>query len=465
MPAPYTRSVAKPLVAKAQSPAFMSIQLRLNLLFGALLALALVSMISAMILSAGPRVRAENESIVHLTREFIELAAGALPRTPDPKASLATLIDGLSDLRHAHVTLEGAASDPPEPRQQPRSLARRWLTALVHADTAPVRVPIVVDGRDLGTVVITPQTSDEITEVLDSIGSVTSRGLLLAAAMFALTSFVIHRALAPIGMLDRALGTLRSGDYEVRLAPEGPPEIARITSSLNDLASALQHTRSENRWLSQKVIRVEDDERRELARELHDELGPYLFAVRAGATSLKREIEGPAADSGRVAELTTAMLEQIDAIQRTNRRVLHKLRPVGLAELGLSASLKGIVAMWRKDHSDIDVRLSLGPDIDNVDDTVALTVHRVVQEGLTNIFRHAKASRVDIAVAREHAARPGIRITVRDDGVGLADGRTDGFGLTGMRERVWALGGSVTIANATGGGALLEALIPATRAE
>lgn len=462
----------------------MSIQLRLNLLFGILLGLALVSMIWALVLSAGPRIRAENESIVHLTREFIETAAEALKDTADPAANLATLIDGLSDLRHAHVTLEGVASaTPPPPHKVKRSLVRSWLTAMAAAPEAePVRVPVVVGGKNIGTVVIAPQTGDEIGEVLDAVVSVTWRGLLLAAAVFALTSFVIHRALTPIARLDRALGTLAAGDYAVRLAPEGPPEFGRIASSLNGLATALERTRNENRWLSEKVIRVEDDERRELARELHDELGPYLFAVRAGASSLKREIEREAPDGKRVTSLAGTMLEQIDAIQRTNRRVLHKLRPVGLNELGLAASLEGIVAMWQKDHPEIAVALALGPGLDGLDDTVALTVHRVVQEGLTNVFRHAHAHTVaieverlvgggaaaaganeaDAAAARTDGDRPTIRVAVRDDGIGLGQGARDGFGLTGMRERVWALGGTVTFAPAAGGGTLLEARLPAS---
>lgn len=459
----------------------MSIQFRLNLLFGALLALALVSMISAMIFSAGPRVRAENDSIVRLTHEFIETAATTLPETSDPAGSLAKLIDGLSDLRHVRIYLEGSPAAKAEAAEPPRGWARQWLASLVRSEPVqPLRLPVTANGRDLGTVVIAPQAGDEIGEVLDAIGNIASRGLLLAVAVFALTSFVIHRALAPIGMLDRALGLLRSGDYGVRLAPAGPPEIARISSSLNELAAELERTREANRWLSQKVIRVEDDERRELARELHDELGPYLFAVRAGATSLKREIARPDGDQERITGLCRAMLEQIDAIQRTNRRVLHKLRPVGLNELGLAASLQGIVAMWRKDHPAIEVTLALASDLDHLDDTVALTVHRVVQEGLTNAFRHAKASRVDITVTSieqgtdeagpharrdgtgsEAAQRTGIRVSVRDDGVGLAGPVQDGFGITGMRERVWALGGTVTIANAPdGGGALLEAVIP-----
>ncbi len=477
----------------------MSIQLRLNLLFGALLALALVSMISAMIFSAGPRVRAENDSIVRLTHEFIETAIETLHETPNPAASLDKLLDGLSDLRHVRIYLDGSPAARSITAEPPQSWPRRWLSDLIRSDPVQKRLPVVVNGRDLGTVVIAPQAGDEIGEVLDAIGNITSRGLLLAVAVFALTSFVIHRALRPIDTLGRALGTLQAGDYGVRLAPAGPPEIARIASSLNDLAAELDRTREQNRWLSQKVIRVEDDERRELARELHDELGPYLFAVRAGATSMKREIaRGAETELGRVKALCGTMLEQIDAIQRTNRRVLHKLRPVGLNELGLAASLQGIVAMWRKDHPDIEVALALAPGLDRLDDTVALTVHRVVQEGLTNAFRHAAPSRIAITVARDSGAagddgtahdgasgdssddetrpatagadtgrpapRTGISVTVQDDGIGLAAPVKDGFGITGMRERVWALGGEVGITNAEGGGARLDAFIPTGRA-
>jgi two-component system sensor histidine kinase UhpB len=146
-----------------------------------------------------------------------------------------------------------------------------------------------------------------------------------------------------------------------------------------------------------------------------------------------------------------------------------KLRPVGLAELGLAKALEGLAAMLRNDHASTEVRLDISADVSRLDDTSALTLYRIVQEGLTNAFRHAGATQIDVAIVDADAdGGPGggtdaIRVTVRDNGTGLDEDGGGGFGLTGMRERVWALGGRLQIGNSGGGGVLLEAVVPVAR--
>ncbi len=453
----------------------MSIQFRLNALIGGLLVAALLSIIVTMIIEAGPRITAENRSIMRLSREFVETSISSLGDMSDPAAGLVTLLDGLKDLRHVRIYLDGRAA----PAQAGRTVAeakrtglRKWLARLMRTEPDELRVPVDVRGKSLGTIVVASQPGDEINEVSDEIIELAQRGLLLVLALFALTSFVINRALQPVDRLASAMRTMEAGDYDISVPVGGPPEIAVISSRLNDLAGALRRSRSENRWLSQKLIRVEDDERRDLARELHDELGPYLFAVRAGGTSLKREVEKPAMDPAKVISLAATMLEQIDSLQQTNRRVLQRLRPVGLSELGLEATLKGVIGILRKDAPHIEVSLSCPKDLSSLDDTSALTVYRVVQEGLTNAFRHAGATAVEVGI--DHVPRPArpaaladrdlLHISVRDDGQGIAKPLKHGHGLTGMSERVWALGGAIEVRDAPGGGALLEAWVPVTSA-
>lgn len=450
----------------------MSIQFRLNAAIGALLATALLWIVATMIVEAGPRVRAESASIMRLSKGLIEPSLTALGDAKDPAAALDSLVAGLKDLRHVRIWLEARAghdadaSPAPEPK---RSWLKRRLARLIAVEPSVERLPVDIAGRRLGTVVLASKPADEVNEVLDEIADVAWRGLLLAAAVFLLTTLVVNRALQPIGRLRRAMSAMQAGNYDIALPESGPPEMAAISMKLNQLASTLERTRSENSWLSEKVIRVADDERRDLARELHDELGPYLFAVRAGMATLKREVDGPSPDAGRLSKACATLLEQIDAIQRTNRRVLMKLRPVGLAELGLAKALEGLAAMLRNDHASTEVRLDISADVSRLDDTSALTLYRIVQEGLTNAFRHAGATQIDVAIVDADAdGGPGggtdaIRVTVRDNGTGLDEDGGGGFGLTGMRERVWALGGRLQIGNSGGGGVLLEAVVPVAR--
>ena len=154
------------------------------------------------------------------------------------------------------------------------------------------------------------------------------------------------------------------------------------------------------------------------------------------------------------------MMDRTNVLQQTNRRVLQRLSPAGLQELGLAQALKALAANWRADQPATELRLVVEPNVDQLDPTTSLTVYRLVQEGLTNAFRHAQATRIDTEVCLEDKPSNRVRVRVSDDGDGLPDALGDGFGLRGMRERVSALGGQVAIGPRHGRGTELVATIP-----
>jgi two-component system sensor histidine kinase UhpB len=159
------------------------------------------------------------------------------------------------------------------------------------------------------------------------------------------------------------------------------------------------------------------------------------------------------------------MFDQVNALQQFNRRVLERLRPVGLAELGLADALGALLRLWRETYPGVVIETSISPSLGARGETAELTIYRVIQEALTNVFRHARATRVDIAVEPAAPRRTGtaeteaIRVSVRDNGAGLPTDHKQGFGMLGMRERVLALGGSMTVAS-TDQGVTVEALVP-----
>ena len=228
---------------------------------------------------------------------------------------------------------------------------------------------------------------------------------------------------------------------------------------MNDLASALGRTRDDNARLTEQIISLEDHERRELARELHDEFGPYLFAVRANLTSLMTDASAdPSPAAVARAKKCTAALEQISALQQLNRRVLQRLRPPALDELGLDGALRGLIANWRENNPEVSISLENETTALGLDQTTELTVYRVVQEGLTNAFRHAQASHIGVAIQQASPER--LVVKVADNGTGLAGGVKPGFGLSGMRDRVRALGGKIAMANNPEGGFALSVELP-----
>jgi two-component system sensor histidine kinase UhpB len=160
----------------------------------------------------------------------------------------------------------------------------------------------------------------------------------------------------------------------------------------------------------------------------------------------------------------------MEMIQRVNGRVLQKLRPEGLEEFGLKAKLTSLVALLQQNHLDVTINLEVSDALPHRDQTSNLTIYRVVQEGLTNAFKHSDASVIDITVepadmsdmpaALTDLSRSVVRVTVSDDGKGLPDQIKPSYGIAGMTERVWATGGEIRMTNRLGGGVKLDAWVP-----
>ncbi len=450
----------------------LSLRARLNTLLALVLMTGLAVNIARLVLDAGPRVQAEDQSVIRLAREFIETLVVNLNETPDPDARLDGVIRDLSRLRHVSITRQnGAAEAQPVADNDAgddslSSPAPAWFVALIHPEKTAVIVPVSIKGKP-GSLVITSHPSDEINEIWEGIVTQLQVGSAIAAVLFLMTMKVVSRALAPIQSLSDAMTNIEAGRYDTRVEPEGPPELAAICGKLNHLAATLGDAVEGKRRLAERAVSVQDAERKEIARELHDEFGPHLFALRAHASSLMR-----AADTGEVGTETlrkhgSAILDQINALQQFNRRVLERLRPVGLAELGLYEAIGALLRLWRETHPGVIVQTAISRSLGATGETAELTIYRIIQEALTNVFRHAGATRVEITVERASSRQTGatpaetgaIAVSIRDNGAGLPSDHKQGFGMIGMRERVLALGGTMSVAS-TSQGVTVEALVP-----
>jgi signal transduction histidine kinase len=257
--------------------------------------------------------------------------------------------------------------------------------------------------------------------------------MLLAAAS---AYFATGSAIRPLEELQSGLTRLRAGDYDTMIAAAGPPEIRRICMAANHLALTLKRLSQDNRDLLRKLVSVEGDERRELARELHDELGPLLFAIRANATVLTESVPGVTPDPAR------EILQAAEALQQANRRILEGLSPLYVQELGLEQSLQTLLRSARTQSAAIRLTADVDPRLNDIDAVLSQTTYRVIQEAVTNVLRHAQANSVDV---RAVLTSSDIAIEISDDGVGFALEEGFGRGLTGMNERVRALNGSLKL--------------------
>ncbi len=281
-------------------------------------------------------------------------------------------------------------------------------------------------------------------------------------ALCVLTYVALANALRPTRAIRAGLERLAAGDLLARLPPFDLAELSAVGAVFNQLAGSLEATLAERNALTQRLIDVQDEERRHLARELHDEFGQCLAAIGAVAAS-----------AGQTArEECPALTPECQSISRTAahmmdalRGALLRLRPPDVEELGLAASFEGLVAGWSsRGGGRTRFSIELTGEFDALPRDFAASLYRIAHEAITNAAKHAQASRVNLQLGMWETRpdqRTRIELAVDDDGKAGADLTVKpGMGLLGMRERIAALGGVLSIETSRPSGLLLRAQIP-----
>lgn len=448
----------------------MSFKLRFVLLFSAVLALAVLVAGVAVVISARTAVETEVEAGMELaTTLVIRTLAGA----PDPRSAADAISSALAmlPLRHVRIAIaaDGAATALPA---LVTTRVPDWFYRLVGPDHRQEEIRMRLSNGAPARVLVVAAPEDEIAEVWSDLSNLALILAMVSAAAVILAWIAIDRALRPLAQLSAALERLGRHEYQIRLEPIRIRELRRIGETINTLALELRQAEERNRDLGRKLIEVQEGERRQIAGEIHDELGPCLFGIRVEIRSLSRLARSlPEGTCQAVAERCEAVLGLADTIHRMSRRLLDRLRPMALEHLPLSAVLGDTVNRWRATEPGIDWRLHLPGDvassIDRLDDTASVSLYRIVQESLMNAARHAGATRVEVEISStpepDGRVAPGeasVGFSIRDDGRGIASEDRAGIGIHAMSDQVRALGGSIAILSSPGGGVTVEGRIP-----
>ncbi len=230
-----------------------------------------------------------------------------------------------------------------------------------------------------------------------------------------------------------------SKEYDLRLAAQ---------QALGDLLA-------ENRLLAQKNVLNQEEERRVLARELHDELGQSLNAIKLDAVAIRERV--PVA-SDEVHKNATAIIEVANHVHETVRSLTRRLRPMALDELGLRDALELYVSQWERRNPLSTCTLETAGTLEGLGELLNITVYRCVQECLTNITRHARATAVKVVLSRDHTT---LRLAVEDNGCGMdLHAKRHGLGLVGLRERAESLHGSLELTSTMGKGTRIALSLP-----
>jgi two-component system, NarL family, sensor histidine kinase UhpB len=248
--------------------------------------------------------------------------------------------------------------------------------------------------------------------------------------------------LRPLQPILTAINKMEQGDLTPRLASFDLPEFEKIGHSLNRMAESLAAERQleENRQLTALIQSHIEDERRSLARELHDGLGQYVTAIKTFAVAIANKTKDNAPDiSGHAQTIVGAANHIYDGMHD----IIRQLRPGSLDNLGLGETLRDMVNQTQKQHSNLKVNLTLLGKLDGLGENLNINLFRIVQESINNAIKHADAKNIDIKL---EATKTGdLQLTISDDGRGMdidAVDHSNHFGLLGMRERVQGFKGS-----------------------
>ncbi len=439
-----------------------------------LIAVGVINLLAALlaaavsILNTRTATRVEMEASLEVAQRFVsatlkELAAEGRIKQLDQELPLQ-----LKHLRHVRILymdeLGQLAVVSPQPDTEQGEAVHHvpgWFSALVRPQL-PDRAVKVVASEQTNPIVIVGEPSDEIAEAWQDFSSLAIVWLSLNALILAVLYVVLGRVLDPLVHLSKGMRNLEDGHYGTRLEPPKVKELAVITERFNTLASALDTAREENSRLYRQLITVQEQERRAIADELHDEAGPCLFGITATASSIQTLVEQlPGDRTKEVNRRVGEILSIAERLKTMNRALLKKLRPGPLGRVKLSELLKELVAGFESRHPDTQVLMTVG-DLDaSYGEDIDLTVYRCIQEGITNAIRHGKAGSISIDLGEEGAVRrKRLLLTISDDGKGIAPATPKGFGLTAMTERVRAHGGTCDIDSLPKKGTTIRVEIP-----
>lgn len=259
-------------------------------------------------------------------------------------------------------------------------------------------------------------------------------------------------------------------DIALSAAPLIDPASEQVIGEICALRDITEHKRMqvaerellENRRLTQLIQSRLEEERRTIARELHDELGQCVTAIKSIGTAIANRTQDQSPETHTNAKTIVSVAAHIYDVVHG---MIRQLRPSTLDHLGLGDTLRAALANWRERHPDVDCELKIEGNLEGLAESVNIAIYRVVQECLTNVARHAQATRAEVHLARGRNA-DGVEsaiLVVRDNGKGFSQRNeleTTRFGVIGMRERVQALGGQLEVSGEPGKGVTVRAAIP-----
>jgi two-component system sensor histidine kinase UhpB len=436
--------------------------LRTRLLFG-IGTVTLVALLVSLLMpleSIRSDVARETDASMQLAQLLLDVQHAVGNATSSAEARLAAggEIRRADDLRHVRVTLVDAtgtllATSPAE--EPPAGLITKAL--LSPSSPATLVYPVSYRAAPLGELRVSSNPMSEFAEIEQRVGADVALLALTVLALSGAIYWMVRRGLEPIAQVQAALAALQAGHLDTRLPRFRIRDVDEISQRFNQCAAAMQEASRQRRDLTRRVIEAEEEERKRLARELHDELGQSLTAIKVDAAYIAREAAKGAPKIVHSARSIETLSSNIMELIRT---MLARLRPFGLETVGLRETIHDLVNGWQVRVADrFECALQIEGNVDSLPSDLNMTVYRVIQECLTNAVKYSRARKIQLRLSLE-AGRVLLAVTESDmTGTATAIG-SSGSGLLGMRERVEAHGGELDLSFGATGGLSLRAWMP-----
>jgi two-component system sensor histidine kinase UhpB len=361
------------------------------------------------------------------------------------QAAPARIVASFDGNRHIRAQLTNpagqilAASHPASTGIPPR-----WFQSAIAPTLAPLVLPTQAGFLTL-TADATNESFERWSELREEVGLLA----LFFAAAVALSTLIASRALRPLTALAGGLARLGDGAQNVRVPAAGPPEVAALAHAFNTLSAALQSARAQNIRLQTQAALLAEEERAGIARDLHDEVGPLLFAISAFTATIARLTE--ANDLAGIPPHLAAIQDATQAIQSEVRDMLGRLHDVAPHSACLADLLENLAAFWRRVQPGITIQLALDPASAAITGPPSEILFRIAQESLSNAVRHGRPDQITLRVHRD--GQDAI-LQVTDNGRLAGHSQTapepPGYGIAGMRARLAAAGGHLTLQHGAG---------------
>lgn len=284
--------------------------------------------------------------------------------------------------------------------------------------------------------------TDEIEESWKETRTFLGLLLFLTTSISVLVFFTVGRALKPVNIILEGLEEIKSGHFYKRLPDFNLPEYSAISRSFNTMVETLEQTQQKNHALTEKMLNVQELERKSLARDLHDEMGQSLTAMKAFCASAKyHEIPQTVDDH------LTSINSTCDQLFKVVRDMMQHLTPPLLEEFGLTVAIEELISKWQLQNK-CNVILQIDPELHNIRGKNDIHLFRIVQESLTNALKHSEAKRIIVSLSTDELDenKPSIVLTIKDNGKGFDLNQIEGgTGLNGIRERAMILGAELEI--------------------